>query len=57
MEVELGTDKVRVVAYVDEEKIDMTKPELMAMVNDLHDKLQAKQKLKHIIGRMVGFGR
>ena len=57
MEVELGTDKIKVVAYIDEEKVDVTKTELMAMVNELHDKLQAKQTVRRSISRIVGFTR
>lgn len=57
MEAELGTAKVRVVAYVDEDVVDMTKMELIQMVNDLHDKLSEKEKTKGTIARMVGFGR
>lgn len=57
MEAELGTQKVRVSAYVDEDAIPMTKTELLQMINELHDKLAEKAKTKGTIARMVGFGR
>lgn len=55
MEAEIGTSKARVVAYIDEDKINMTKAELLAMVNELHDKLAEKAKTRKVIGRIIGF--
>jgi hypothetical protein len=57
MEAELGTAKVRVSAYIDEEQVDMTKAEFLTIVNEFHEKLQAKQMAEGLIQRMVGFGR
>lgn len=56
MEAELGTAKVKVCAYIDEDAIPMTKAELLRMVNELHDKLAAQEKLRSKIRRIVGFG-
>jgi len=57
MESELGTSKVRVCVYIDEDAVDMTKTELLQMVNELHDRLQEKVKTRNTIARIVGFGR
>ena len=57
METELGTAKIRVSVWVDDEACPMTKMELLQLVNDFHEKLAEKQKVQRTIRNIIGFGK